>query len=233
METIRTFIDNVFMAFPDNEKTQEVKEQILKSSEEKFIDLLKEGKNENEAVGIVIEEFGDANDLSSELGYKSFNSLSKEENEKKEKMTQEYTEFRKKFAVMIASGVGLIFLGIILATVFSDLDVPGWVSVAGFFVPLAIAIGLFIVAGMEDDSYQSYFKEERMYGYIDDDEFEDYDFSKSKAANKKINTINSTIGLVTVAIYLYIGFAHGLWHPGWIIFIVSFAIQGLIKAFIE
>jgi len=68
MDTIRTYLDNVFAAFPQTDRVQSLKRDMLAGMEEKYLNLRQQGNNENEAVGIVIANFGSVDEIASELG---------------------------------------------------------------------------------------------------------------------------------------------------------------------
>lgn len=68
MDTIRGYLNNMFNSLPRTEQTFKLKQDLLASMEEKYYELKKEGKSENEAVGIVISEFGNIDELIDELG---------------------------------------------------------------------------------------------------------------------------------------------------------------------
>ena len=68
METIQTYLENMFAAFPDNPETLRAKSELLAAMEDKYNELKNEGKSENEAIGIVISEFGNIDELMAELG---------------------------------------------------------------------------------------------------------------------------------------------------------------------
>jgi|GEM_PF-247120 len=58
MDVIKTYLDNVFAAFPQTEKLRALKGEMLAGMEEKYHALKNEGKSENEAIGGVIANFG-------------------------------------------------------------------------------------------------------------------------------------------------------------------------------
>ena len=69
MDTIRTYLDNVFSAFPDTEKVRSMKREMLLGMEEKYLALKLEGKSEHEAVGNVIADFGSIDEIASVLNF--------------------------------------------------------------------------------------------------------------------------------------------------------------------
>lgn len=70
MDTIKTYLDNMFTALPKTEQAERMKQDLYNNMIEKYQEMKKEGKSENEAVGIVISEFGNIDELVSELGIK-------------------------------------------------------------------------------------------------------------------------------------------------------------------
>lgn len=68
METIRNYLETMFMQLPNTPEVQRAKNELLSMMEDKYSELLAEGKPENEAVGIVISEFGNLDELAGDLG---------------------------------------------------------------------------------------------------------------------------------------------------------------------
>lgn len=68
MDTIIGYLNNMFASLPRTEQMFMLKQELLGNMEEKYHELKSEGKSENEAVGIVISEFGNIDELVSELG---------------------------------------------------------------------------------------------------------------------------------------------------------------------
>lgn len=74
MDVILSYLDNLFLSMPKTPEVQRAKEELLSMMEDKYNELIAEGKKENEAIGIVISEFGDISELMEELGCKSAGS---------------------------------------------------------------------------------------------------------------------------------------------------------------
>lgn len=68
METIKTYIENMFLNLPSTPEVQKAKRELLCMMEDKYTELKEEGKTENEAVGIVISEFGNLDEIAESLG---------------------------------------------------------------------------------------------------------------------------------------------------------------------
>lgn len=74
MDVILSYLDNMFLTMPKTQEVQRAKEELLSMMEDKYNELIAEGKKENEAIGIVISEFGDISELMEELGCKNAGS---------------------------------------------------------------------------------------------------------------------------------------------------------------
>lgn len=72
METIRNYLETMFARLPITFEVQKAKNELGQMMEDKYTELIKDGKTENEAVGIVISEFGNLDELAEELGISSF-----------------------------------------------------------------------------------------------------------------------------------------------------------------
>jgi len=72
MDTIRTYLENMFLHLPKNPEVRRAKEELLSMMEDKYQELKREGRSENEAIGIVISEFGNLEEIAEELGLTNF-----------------------------------------------------------------------------------------------------------------------------------------------------------------
>lgn len=165
METIRMYLDNMFSALPKTAQMTEIKNNILSNMEEKYNELKAAGKSENEAIGIVISEFGNIDELVSELGIKreeeteSHPMISKEE-------AYSYIAVKKTGGLQIGLGVFLCILApaslILLNRLFKDgvfgtklMNHTGSVlSLIPLFLLVAVAVGIFIFSGMNLEKYK-------------------------------------------------------------------------------
>lgn len=68
MEEIKSYLDKMFTGLPMTDKVRKAKSELLTMMTDKYRELIAEGKSENEALGTVIMEFGNLNELSDELG---------------------------------------------------------------------------------------------------------------------------------------------------------------------
>lgn len=72
METIKNYLESMFLNLPNTPEVYRAKSELLQMMEDKYTELKEEGKSENEAIGIVISEFGNLDELAADLGIASF-----------------------------------------------------------------------------------------------------------------------------------------------------------------
>lgn len=65
--TLQEFVDKVFHNIPITEASESMKQEILENLEEKVCDLEEQGKSNEDAVNKAIVDFGDIDDIKSEL----------------------------------------------------------------------------------------------------------------------------------------------------------------------
>lgn len=152
MNTIRNYLDSLFLNVPKTAETQKAKKDLLSIMEDHYYELIEEGKNENEAIGTVINEFGSIDELLAEL-----------ELEKKDSSEQD-TEFFdaidieeafdfwatvRRFAFSVSSGI-LLFCLALSTVVFSDNgSIIAALPIVFFFIFIALGVGLIVPAGMK------------------------------------------------------------------------------------
>lgn len=83
MEAIREYLSNMFMNLPETPQVLRAKAELMEMMEDKYEELIAEGMSEKEAVGTVISEFGNLDELAVELGIGDFMKKEKEPQEKK------------------------------------------------------------------------------------------------------------------------------------------------------
>jgi len=182
METISNYLDTMFKTLPQTAEILRLKEELLLNMEEKYQELKMQGCTENEAVGKVISEFGNIDELLKEMDmtfsedsgqaeYAEYTEYSKEDryediptltyNEAEEYISR----IRTSNAVvsvgvaLILSGVSaLIFLNEVLERTFLAWlpeNIRDNAPVVCFFLFLVPAIGFFVFSdfGMERYKY--------------------------------------------------------------------------------
>lgn len=165
MEIILNYLDSMFAQLPDTEEVRKAKGEMASTMEDKYTELKAEGKSENEAIGIVISEFGNMEELIRELGIRERDASSNAMQETKPSPTvkinlnqgREYIEDMKGYARKIGIGVVLCICSPILlinSGVRTDAATPTAIGLVVLFVMVAAAVVLFIVNGISMSKYE-------------------------------------------------------------------------------
>jgi hypothetical protein len=164
METLKNYLDNMFARLPRTNEIIKLKSDLLSNMEDKYNELKADGKTENEAVGIVISEFGNIDELMNELGINHVLEgevgpiLTEDE-------VNDYLQVNKKGGKLIGIGVLLCILSPTFVILFDQLfedgllkgiskNVAEILGLIPLFILVAVAVGLFIYAGMKMDKYK-------------------------------------------------------------------------------
>lgn len=154
METIKTYLDNMFANLPQTDRILRAKQDLLATMEEKYHSLKQEGKTENEAVGIVISEFGNIDELLRELGVGTHGA--KEGAPVLDRaQIDAFLSVRQAAARLFATGVLLCICAPALLILLSGgWRLDGTWGLTGLFILVAVAVGLFITGGMKLKPYE-------------------------------------------------------------------------------
>ncbi len=68
METIRNYLDTMFANLPNTPAVIRAKNELWQMMEDKYNEMITDGRTENEAVGTIISEFGNLSELAEALG---------------------------------------------------------------------------------------------------------------------------------------------------------------------
>jgi hypothetical protein len=163
METIKNYLDNMFAGLPKSTRVTDLKNNILSNMEEKYNELKSQGKSENEAIGIVISEFGNIDELINELGFRKEEATNNKPVITKEETTK-YLEAKKKLGLKIGIGVILVILAPASFILIRQLASVGYLSVSvdlgevigliSLFILVTAAVGLFIYSGLSMERYK-------------------------------------------------------------------------------
>lgn len=145
METIRNYLETMFQSLPNTPEVQKAKYELGQMMEDKYTELKKEGKTENEAIGIVISEFGNLDDIAEDLGISSY-VKAQDFSQTRMVSMQESKDFIKdklKSGFLIGLGTFLCIIspsGVILSE-------GSMIGLLFLFISIAIAVGIFICSG--------------------------------------------------------------------------------------
>ena len=171
MDTIKNYLENLFAGFPRTKEVDNAKSELLNNMEDKYTELKAQGKSENEAIGIVISEFGNIDELMKELNINIERKLDDTVSVSREE-AQEIIEAKKKNGCSVGIGVFIIISGIALMILFGNL-IPGMacnrldfaepetinnafdaITLLPLFACIAIGVAIFIISGIKMDKYK-------------------------------------------------------------------------------
>lgn len=136
---------------------------------------------------------------------------------------EEIDKYNKKFAIMLASSVSIILIGVVVfmmliaLKIFSE-DSIFPVSILMCFI--TVAVPLIVNAGIQKDKYdiKKYNKENSLYSK---DEFD------------KVGKYCGVIMIIATIIYLLISFIFNLWAISWIVFPVGGMLCGIVSILLK
>ena len=170
MEAIREYLNNMFLNLPETPQVLRAKAELMEMMEDKYEELTAEGMSEKEAVGTVISEFGNLDELAEELGIGDFMKKEEEPQEKKSRHAdrrwgleeaKKYVAFAKTHAMYVALGVMLCIWGPFVESVMDGAIDQGYIGALignllgnmGMFLLVGAAVVLFILASTKTKEY--------------------------------------------------------------------------------
>ncbi|MBR6256665.1 MAG: hypothetical protein IKR23_04730 [Lachnospiraceae bacterium] len=153
METIKNYLEAMFANMPRTADVEKAKSELLQMMEDKYNELISEGKTENEAVGTVISEFGNLDELAEALGLEKEVQQEHEESEANPRRAlaleeiRDYLQYASVRALCIALGVALCIISATGPILFDTIHLAG-VGVLVLLLLVAGAVLLFVFSGI-------------------------------------------------------------------------------------
>ena len=150
METIKNYLETMFANMPNTDSVKKAKSELLAMMEDKYTELINEGRSTNEAVGTVIAEFGNLEDLAEELGVASEVQEERRasvEQPRRHVTLEEVSGFMArevKSALMIATGVFFCIICVNFPIISEVTSLNEGIAVGLMCCCILVAIGLFV-----------------------------------------------------------------------------------------
>lgn len=160
MNTLKSYLESMFAKMPNTREVLRAKDELWQMMEDKYMELIAEGKNENEAVGTVISEFGNLEELSGVLGLENAFSyqptggdtakeagiydrqpLSFEE-------AKQYVDELVRQGFFVSIGVMLCIFSVIWPILCETFNWSQALGVTGMMLFIAAAVFLFVYSGI-------------------------------------------------------------------------------------
>ncbi|RRD96171.1 hypothetical protein EII17_01330 [Clostridiales bacterium COT073_COT-073] len=252
MNKIANYVNNLFYAYPKTEENARLKNQILDSLQSKYQHYLAQGMNEDAAFGKAISDFGQIGELMPSAGPETIPiAPAREPSPKLQAAMDAYQNYLTTFRFMIAGGIFLCILAIVLSSSINSFYSEPYdniVTTAAFFLPIAIAVTLFVISSLKHSHLKKMVlilsRQENYFAYME--YFADSDdlistnsgnpYSRYMASGNHFNSASHptakfcpVIIMSALIIFLILGFIYDLWHPGWIVFPIGGLLCGIVS----
>jgi len=183
METIYNYLDVMFASIEKTAQIEKIKADLAANMEDKYRELKAAGKSENEAIGTVIAEFGNVEELLKELGVakqaQEAAQTRKEDGEDEagvcksgvrlrkvtEQEVEDYMAAKQRMLKETATGVFIIMMGVValilLGHLLPEIIVHPSAEEMGNVIPIVVlllcvaaAVGIFITSGTRFSKYE-------------------------------------------------------------------------------
>ncbi len=201
-DQLKQYVELLFAGAPNSE---DIKQEILQNTLDRYDDLLAEGKVPEAAYRLAITGIGDIQEI---LGTKPLSSASNPT--QAAKAEPEDTLIKK---LLRAVAVALYILCPVPLFILSDFGMDT-IGLCGTLAIVAVATVLIMLGARKET------KQEKEAEYLTPD----------KQLRKSIDQLIWAIGL---AVYFVMSFATNAWYITWILFPLIGAVQGLVKAILD
>lgn len=168
MDTIKSYLETMFANLPATAEVLKAKDELWGMMEDKYNELINEGKSENEAVGTVISEFGNLDELAETLG---LNRQSSAPVDNRRTLTQDearsFVSAGSRHAFLTALGVFLCIFSVVPVAACSAIH-NNFIETMGtvaLFIIAAFGVGIFIITNSLMSKYDYIKKHECIIDY--------------------------------------------------------------------
>lgn len=226
-DKLRAYVENLFRDAPNTKQIVEIKEEIIQNTEERYDDLIREGKTPEAAYNIAIAGIGDVSELirnvcsSTAADPGTTYAAPGQPFYTKEEIERD----NKKSGILLSISVMLYILSVLPPIFFSNSHLEDTVGIGLMFLMIAVATGIII--------YRS--KTKLRYIKSDDTVVENFkEWNREKEERKTLRkSIESAMWCITLVIYFVISFSTGKWYITWVIFLVAGAVESIIRAIFD
>lgn len=160
METIKNYLESMFANMPNTEEVLRAKRELLQMMEDKYHELIREGQSENAAIGTVISEFGNLEEISEDLGIsqevKAFENIDRRKLSMDE--VKDYLKSQASYGMYIAWGVFFCITSLCYVMIFTD-KYNGLLGVVCMFISVAVGVFCFVFSSAVNKKWD-YIKDE-------------------------------------------------------------------------
>lgn len=208
------YVELMFAGAAQNERTAEIKAEILQNSLDKFDDLVADGKSPEAAYSLAVAGIGDVSEILG--GGRQSNSVPEVSPEVRQKREQ----IRQKRSIMRATAIALYICSVLPPILLSDTRLEDTLAPALMFVFIAIATALMVLqAGM------------RVPGAQPEPSRPEREWNDPHRELRR--AISGAIWTVGVCAYFIVSFTTFAWHITWLIFPITAVVASLVRAIMD
>ena len=205
-DQLKQYVDLLFAGASDCE---DIKQEILQNTLDRYDDLIAEGKVPEAAYRLAITGIGDVNEI---LGIKPQTAPVHRPATPKVQPADGDTSMKK---LLRAVAVGLYILSFIPLFILSEFGMPT-IGLCSTIAIAAIATVLIMLGAKKEPEEEKEHREEAL--------------TPQQELKKSVGKLIGTIALVS---FLLISFATGAWYITWLIFPIAGAVKGLANAILD
>lgn len=200
------YVNLLFAGVPDCE---DMKQEILQNTLDRYEDLISQGKSPQAAYHLAITGIGDISEIIS-----SDASITPK-SEVKQAISEEFDSVHNRILKVVA--IALYILSPIPLFIMCEVggDMSAVIGLCLTLVIVAIATALLLLRKKNESKASEEIKPD------------------SAPENPLRKSIDSLVGAITLAVYLIVSFATGAWYITWLIFPISGCVKGLINAILD
>lgn len=204
-EQLQQYVELLFAGAPDSE---DIKQEILQNTLDRYDDLIAQGKVPEAAYRLAITGIGDINEILGSAAQVIPAAPAREVHPEEDAAAAKRKRTR-------AIAIGLYIICIIPLIILSELGL----SILGLCATLSI-VAVATVAIIQNQE--------------PDDEEDIHQSQKTDSPRGELHkSIRSLIGIITLIVYLAVSFLTGAWYITWLIFPLSGAVKGLVRAILD
>ena len=207
-------IQYVDLLFAGATGSEEIKQEILQNTLDRYDDLIAEGRSPESAYRIAISGIGDINEILGQ-GFQTRSSAATAPSAPSPCKGSSKDSSTKK--ILRAVAVGLYIISLVPLIILSEMHM----ATLGFCATLGICAvaTVMIVLGSKSQENEQYAPP--------------YPPKSSSPSKALCESICHTLWVVALVLFFLISFLTGAWFITWLIFPVAGAVQGLIKAIFD
>ena len=204
-EQLQQYVELLFAGAPDSE---DIKQEILQNTLDRYDDLIAQGKVPEAAYRLAITGIGDINEILGSAAQVIPAAPAREVHPE-----EDAAAAKRKRTRAIAIGLYIICIIPLIGLSSFGLDILGLCATLSIVAVATVAI----IQNQEPD-----------------DEEEVHQSRKPDSPRGELHrSIRSLIGIITLIVYLAVSFLTGAWYITWLIFPLSGAVKGLVRAILD